>query len=353
MVRVLVCHIRSRGFESHFLRIYILIISYLELKSIKGLLTYLVKLVNTIDLKSVPFIRLWVQVPQWVNYICIYINMLLYSYENKFNTLIQKQNVNTLKKFDTQELDLSYRNKKMSILYSLFLYYLRIIYKLLINIYFVKSKKYRNSKNKIFNYISSQYKKINDKHFFSKKIVLSMLSFFTYVYQSKIVLLSIFLEKNGTMIVIRNLNKLTSLIRTQVSKITTLNVTQLFKLCGIIKKYMWHYNKLILDRVKENKFNFYIKLLAVSTNIKYNQIHTYLSINKLDKNMNFIEWFSTVIEYYMQRSKKILYTHQSKLVDFLARYSFSIIQSDKVKQHNIKKYINFNIDVSYFSSHSI
>jgi hypothetical protein len=280
----------------------------------------------------------------------LYISMLLYSYDNKFNTLVQKQNVNTLKTFEIQELDLLYKSKKISILYSLFLYYLRIIYKLLINMYFLKSKKYRNAKSRIYYYISTFYRKLKGKRFFSRSIVLSMLSFFTSIYQSKIILLSVFLEKNGTFIMIRNLNKLTTLVRTKISKITKLNITQLFKLSKTIKKYMWHYNKIILERVRDNKFNFYIKLIMITANLKYNQIYTYLSTNKLNNNIMFINWFSTVIEYYMQKVKYFLSPYQNKLAGVLAKYSFGIIKSPEIKLHNTIKYINIKNSSSYFSN---
>jgi hypothetical protein len=199
----------------------------------------------------------------------------------------------------------------------------------------------------MINFILKHYKKTKNKYLFSKDIILSMVSYFTNMYQSKIIMLSIFLEKNGTFIMIRNLNKLTKLVRTQISKITTLKTNQLFKLSSTIKKYLWHYNKLILDRIEEKKFSFYIKLITIYTNFKYNQIYSYLSNEYMNKTIDFTNWFSVILEYYINRTKATLSAYQNKFADQLALHSFGIIKLLNIKKQIVNTNINIRVNSSY------
>jgi hypothetical protein len=248
------------------------------------------------------------------------------SFGRKYKLLTEQLIPKNIKKYDTEALDLLDKNTKVAKIYHILFFYLRYVYKLIIIYQSIHNKKFRNMQKTMYNvcrhirfkyttmkktHIAVYYRYIRlnfirNKRLYKKRMWLQLpffknifRSFYNIIdkmifsYMNTISYLSKYLENLGKHRYLRNISKLISVFRSSFNKLNKMSKGQLFSLLNKIKKYMWHYKKIIINRIEFRKFNYFIQFITLFNSMKFT-LYTYLS-NKLIKKstITYINWFLT------------------------------------------------------------
>jgi hypothetical protein len=186
-----------------------------------------------------------------------------------------------IKPIGIEIINLVDKQTKVAYIYYLFYYYLRFIYRTLAIRFTIYKSKISKLKNFIFNFFrvvkykkNKLIRKIKNKKV--RMIAIESSNSFSYRFFNNMIMafsninigLSTYLEQFGLYTHLRNIRKLTGSLRLSLDSIYKIRTYKLKKIIRGIRKYLWHYKKLILIRIHLRKFNFFVQCILLFVSAK-------------------------------------------------------------------------------------
>lgn len=282
--------------------------------------------------------------------------MLLPQKLKKIKILKKSINIDFFKKFDSSITEILYKNTKIVHIYYLYYYFLRIFYRLVISYSIIKSDKIYNLKqnilfklkykrNLILNiYSKNKYKKYKSTSYLNMSKLNELIYLIIDIYKSKIIFLFTYLQSLSTSYSIRNVSKLIRLFKDQILIINKLNRGQLFKTIKKIKRYLFKFNKLIVKKIKDNKYNYFINIINLFIGLSQNNTNVLnLNINSFF-NSRYISGLVYLLKFFLRFSIKYPNFNINYLIHkCIYMYNLNIKKTNHIYNLNINKYITSNI----------
>jgi hypothetical protein len=258
-------------------------------------------------------------------------------------------------------IDLVDKQTKISYIYYIFYYYLRFLYRTLAVRFTLSKSKISRLRIRLFRFLKNIHfeRKKRIKYIKKPKIrlaVIKKLKPFSYDFFNKLVNsfsnlninLSVYLEQFGLYTNLRNIRKLLGSFRLSLIRISKMRTYKLKKIIKNIRKYLWHYKKLILARIHLRKFNFFVQcvLLFISSKLSLTlYLSNYWFINA---NINYISWLPSILFTYLCNMFICLpFKQTNKIIIHSCRIMRTLFKASKILPENFKNYkkpLDFIID---------
>jgi hypothetical protein len=298
---------------------------------------------------------------------------MLLTFPRKYKRFKVELSTHKISPSNVQVLNLLDKDTKVAQIYYLFYYYLRLIYKNLILTYIFKTSAIINRKRILDLYIKQHIRKKEkniyrnkikkNKEFLFKKIKNFPYRFFNYLivlFFNKNIYLSNYLEYLGSKANLRNISKLSSLFKFKIQNIFLLRRSQLFKLILNIKKYIWQYKKIILERVQLRKLNVFIQFITYFSSAKYSIInYLYFKLHNTEF-FNYISWFIFILSInlrelfnkfsYININNLFLKCIKTMFFKFNSILLLNVLKKKKNKVDVISSFINYKGIPLYFNN---
>lgn len=292
---------------------------------------------------------------------------MLLTFPRKYKRFKVQLSTHKITSSNVQILNLLDKDTKVAQVYYLFYYYLRLIYKNLILTYLFKTSAILNRKRILDLYIKQHIRKKErniykdkikkNKEFLLKKLKNFPYRFFNYLivlFFNKNIYLSHYLEYLGSNTHLRNISKLSSLFKSKIQNIFSLRRSQLFKLILSIKKYIWQYKKIILERVQLRKLNVFVQFITYFSSAKYSIInYLYYKLQNTEF-FNYISWFISILSINLRELfNQFSYIHINNIFLKCIRAMFYKFNSILLLNTFLKKRNKINVITSFVNTKGI